>query len=206
MKVPLEIAFRGVEKTDALEDLIREKAAKLDQVCDNLISCRVIVEKPQQNQQTGSPYRVVIDMRVPPGHELVVQHKAVEGSIRDSLPKIIRNTFDSARRQLKELMERERNKVKIHPEQQLMAVVVRLFREQGYGFIRGIDGQEFYFHRNSVLHDDFDRLEIGTGVRFIGESGVQGPQASTVEIVDKPGARVSEFDHTRSDIPLGWKE
>jgi len=42
------------------------------------------------------------------------------------------------------------------------------------------------------LNDDFDRLEIGTGVRFVEEPGEEGPQASTVQIVDKPGSRLSE--------------
>jgi len=30
MKVPLEISFRGVEKTRCIENLIREKAVKLE--------------------------------------------------------------------------------------------------------------------------------------------------------------------------------
>ena len=40
-----------------------------------------------------------------------------------------------------------------------------------------------------MLQGDFPRLEIGTGVRFVEERGEEGPQASTVQIVDKPGAR-----------------
>ena len=41
MRVPLEISFRGVEKTEFLENLIREKTAKLERLCDNIISCRI---------------------------------------------------------------------------------------------------------------------------------------------------------------------
>ena len=33
---------------------------------------------------------------------------------------------------------------------------------------------EVYFHRNSVLHDDFDRLTIGMGVRYVAEDGEKG--------------------------------
>ena len=61
--------------------------------------------------------------------------------------------------------------------------VVELFKDDGYGFVETSDGWEYYFHRNSVLHDGFDRLEIGTEVRFAEEEGEKGPQASTVEIV-----------------------
>ena len=35
--------------------------------------------------------------------------------------------------------------------------------------------------------NDFDRLEIGTGVQWHEEQGDKGPQASTVRIIDKPG-------------------
>ena len=41
-----------------------------------------------------------------------------------------------------------------------------------------------YFHRNSVLHGGFERLRIGSKVRFIEEPGEKGPQASTVTLLD----------------------
>jgi cold shock CspA family protein len=34
--------------------------------------------------------------------------------------------------------------------------------------------------------DEFDRLEVGTGVQWHQEEGNNGPQASTVRIIDKP--------------------
>lgn len=185
MKVPLEIVFRGVEKTEAVEDLIREKAAKLDQITDNLISCRVVVEKAQQHQQSGNPFQILIDLRVPPGRQLVVKQTSTEGDLHDPLPKTLRAAFDSARRQLRELVERERGKVKVQPAQETTAVVIRLFKEEGYGFIRAMDGLEYYFHENSVLNENFDRLELGTGVRFTASEGEKGPQASSVQIIEK---------------------
>jgi cold shock CspA family protein len=71
-------------------------------------------------------------------------------------------------------------------------LVVRLFMDQGYGFLRSADEEEIYFHRNSVLHDDFPRLTVGTEVRYEPSVGEMGPQASTVQIVNKPGKRESE--------------
>ena len=67
-------------------------------------------------------------------------------------------------------------------------MVEKLFADEGYGFIRTLDGaRQFYFHRNSVLHDDFGRLSVGTEVRFNPQAGEEGPQASSVQIVAKPG-------------------
>ena len=49
------------------------------------------------------------------------------------------------------------------------------------------EGREIYFHRNSVLHEAFDRLRVGAEVAFVEEEGDQGPQASTVKLVGRHG-------------------
>lgn len=186
MKVPLEITFRGVEKTDSITELIQKKAAALERVSDRITSCRVAVELPQQHQRTGRYYRVRVTLNVPSGHEFAVKREASGGEMHEELPMVIRDTFDAARRKLKRIMEKQRGDTKAHPAQDETAMVVRLFREGGYGFIRALDGREIYFHRNAVLHDDFDRITVGTGVRFEEEEGEEGPQASTVQMIDKP--------------------
>jgi cold shock CspA family protein/ribosome-associated translation inhibitor RaiA len=187
MKVPLEIAFKGIEHTEEIEALIREEADKLERVCDYLISCRVAVEKRQQHQEVGNPYRVRIDLTVPPGHELVVKREPSKGDMHDPLSIVLKHAFTSAARQLRKLVELQRGAVKAHPEQQVTAVVHKLFPQEGYGFLRTVDTQdEIYFHRHSVLHDDFDRLTIGLGVRYTAEEGEKGLQATSVQIVDTP--------------------
>lgn len=202
MRVPLEITFRGVQKTDGLESLIREKASKLDKLSDSLISCHVAVEKPQKHQRSGNPFRVRINLRVPPGQEIVVKRESSGGELHDSVTKVIRDAFEAAHRKLQDVLERRRGEVKAHPEQEAAAFVSKIFRQEGYGFILSADGREFYFHRNSVLNDDFDRLEVGTGVRFVEEAGEKGPQASTIQIVDKPGTTVREAEEQGGELPV----
>ncbi|MBI4527538.1 MAG: HPF/RaiA family ribosome-associated protein [Deltaproteobacteria bacterium] len=187
MEVPLEVTFRNVPKSPAIDSLIRKKAAKLDKVCDHITSCRVAIEKPHEHQQSGNPFRVRIDITIPPGHEMVITRNSGEGERRDNLASVVRSAFDSALRQLKELVSRQRRDIKSHPEQDVGGFVVRVFRRKGYGFVQALDGREIYFHKNSVLNGDFDRMEVGTGVRFVEEEGEKGLQASTVQIVDKPG-------------------
>jgi len=187
MKVPLEIAFKGIAHTGEIETLIREEADKLERVCAYLMSCRVAVERRQQHQEVGNPYRVRIGMTVPPGHELVVRREPSKGDMHDPLEIVIKHAFQSAARQLRKLVEQQRGAVKVHPEQQVAAVVHKLFPQEGYGFLRTVDTQEeVYFHRNSVLHGEFDRLAIGMGVRYTAELGEKGWQATSVQIVDKP--------------------
>ncbi|MFZ0243504.1 MAG: HPF/RaiA family ribosome-associated protein [Desulfobacterales bacterium] len=204
MEIPPEIAYRNVEKSAGLEELIREKAAKLDEIHDKLISCRIAVEKAQE-QSSGSPYRVRIVLRVPPGKELVVAREPGEGQVNERLTTAVNSAFDAIRRQLIKLKEIQQGEVKTHPQQDLIGHVVRLFPRNDYGFIRSVEGRELFFHRNSVLNEDFDRLEIGTGVRYFPGEGDKGPQASTVQIVDKPGVRAAKVTDPRSEQPAGWK-
>lgn len=192
MQVPLEISFKNVPKNESIEMLINDKAEKLEQICDYLTSCRVAVDKPHEHQRTGNPYQVVIEIHAPPKHDIVVRREAGEGELHEPLDSVLRNAFDAARRQLQELVERQRGEIKKHPEQEAAAIVSKLYPKEDYGFIKTLDDQEIYFHRNSVVNDDFDRLEIGTGVRYVTREGEKGLQASTVQIVDKPGSRTSE--------------
>jgi cold shock CspA family protein/ribosome-associated translation inhibitor RaiA len=207
MKVPAEITYRGVNKTDALDNLVNEKIAKLEQFCDHINSCRVAIEKAQDHPKSGSPYRVRLDITVAPSHELAVVRSPNEGKQYEDLEPMIRDAFDAARRQVIELNERQRGRIKEHLQQEMVAVVTQVFPEQDYGFIKTLDtGREIYFHRHSVLHNNFDRIEVGTGVQFAETMGQMGPQATTVQIVNKPGERASKVEGSEVEPPLGWRK
>jgi cold shock CspA family protein/ribosome-associated translation inhibitor RaiA len=209
MKIPPEITYRNVEKTNAIDTLVNEKVAKLEHVCNYINSCHIAIEKTHDRPRSGSPYRVRIDMTVPPGHELVAESNPSESNQYDPLDAVIRDAFNIARQQLvkltKQQHESDRSK-SYEAVQETTALVTKLFRDQGYGFLKTFDGREIYFHSNSVLHNDFERLEIGTGVHFSLEQGEEGPQASTVKIIDKPGVRVGKSKQTLIEPPLDWRE
>ncbi|MBI2831459.1 MAG: HPF/RaiA family ribosome-associated protein [Chloroflexi bacterium] len=190
MQVPLEISYRGLEKTEDIESLVLQQVAKLEKICNYIISCHVAVDQTSKRHQVGNPYRVRIDVRVPPAHDLVVDRRSPVGDAHIPLPALLRDSFDSVQRQLQDLMDKQRGEVKAHPEQEVTALVSRLLPEEGYGFIQAVDGREVYFHRNSVLHNHWPRLKVGSGVRFTEEMGEKGPQATTVELLDKAGPRL----------------
>ena len=108
MYVPLEISVKDVEKTKQLEDLIRTKAEKLERACDHIAGCHVSVEKPQEHVKSGTPYRVRIDLTVPPSHELVAKQEPGQGEMHEELDQVIRRVFDKAERQLKKLVSKQR--------------------------------------------------------------------------------------------------
>lgn len=186
MRVPLEITFRGLSPKDEIKELIENKAAKLERVADNLISCRVAVELKQKKPQGGSPFRVRVNLRLPPGQELVVDSGETDGDVHDELSTIVRDAFETAIRRLKKRVEKQKTDIKEPSPPAAPGRVVQLFEEDGYGFIQTAGGREMFFHRRSLVGDDFDRLVVGAGVRFVEETGEKGPHASTVQIVDLP--------------------
>ncbi|HEV8631019.1 MAG TPA: HPF/RaiA family ribosome-associated protein [Thermoanaerobaculia bacterium] len=206
MDVPiLQVSFRGIPpaRQAEIEERVRRRAEKLEKYCDHLMSCRVAIERPHKTESNGNPYRARIDLMVPPGHELVVRKEPGDNDMHADLVTVINGAFDAAERVLAELAERQRGAVKFH--RQPLALVVRLFRDQSYGFLKTPDGRDVYFHQNAVP-DDWDRLELGTQVRFEEAMGDLGPQATTVQIVDKPGSTLAHGADRAVAEPLGWEE
>ena len=181
--IPLQITFKGMGPSEAIEANVREKAEKLERFSDHLMSCRVVIEAPHRHRQKGKLYHVCVDLSVV-GGELVVTHEGPLDHAHEDVYVAIRDSFNAAIRQLEDYERKRRGKVKTH-EVPVHGRIAGLSHD--YGFIAISDGREIYFHRNSVIHGDFDALEDGDEVRLVihpGE-GEKGPQASTVVPVGK---------------------
>jgi ribosomal subunit interface protein len=183
MQLPLEITFRNMDASDAMESNVRERAEKLDQYYDQIMSCRVAVEAHHRHHHKGNIYSVRIDITVP-DDELVVSREPGRDHAHEDVYVAIRDAFDAARRQLKEYAEKRRREVKTH-EAPPHGQIGQLVPDQDYGNIVTSDGREVYFHRNSVLNSRFEELEVGMEVRFEEEQGEKGPQASSVHVIGK---------------------
>jgi len=183
MQLPLEITFRNMDPSEAVEAKVRERAEKLDRFADQLMSCRVIIEAPHRHQHKGGLYHVRIDMTVP-GKELVVSRAPGDNQAHQDVYVAVRDAFDAARRQLEDHLRVIRGRTKAH-EVPPHGRVRQLWPAQDYGVIETPDGREVYFHRNSVVNGDFEKLDVGAEVRFAEEMGENGPQASSVHLVGK---------------------
>ena len=201
---PLQITFRNMEALPVAEQWIQLEAAKLEAFYKRIMGCRVAVERPLSHQE-GSPYHVRIDLTVP-GGELVIKHEPAlitrarrlgEAEITKHLEarnphkhlrQAINDAFKAAGRRLQDYTRRQHGDVK-HREMRSVAKVTQLFPDKDYGFLATPEGREIYFHKDSVLNQDFGRLTVGTSVTFAEEQGDKGPQASTVRIMAKQGVR-----------------
>ncbi|MGQ0546757.1 MAG: cold shock domain-containing protein [Betaproteobacteria bacterium] len=190
MQVHPEIKFHDVDRSPWIETYIGERVQRLERFAEGITSCHVTLTQEQAKHNKGNKYSVMIEVRLPPSHDLAVRKTKDIRDMPMQLPALINLAFGAVERQLKKTAALRRYEEKGRADGgQPHGLVEKLFAE-GYGFIRTVDDdRQYYFHRNSVLHDDFDRLAVGTEVRFSAEQGDKGPQASSVQIVSKPGAR-----------------
>lgn len=180
MRIPLQITFRTMPRSESIENAIRERAEKLDRFSDLIMGCRVMVEARHRRHSQGKLYHLRIDLTAS-GEEIVVSREHALDRAHEDIYVTIRDAFDAARRRLEDYARRHRQQVKIH-ESAPRGRIGRLDPGKDFGFIETPDGREVYFHRNSVVNADFDRLEAGDVVRFHEEAGEKGLQASTVHL------------------------
>jgi ribosomal subunit interface protein len=181
MQTPLQIAYRGITRTETIDEYVRTRAEKLQRFSSRITGCRIMIEIPHRHKRHGHHHHVRIDLAVP-GNELVVTRDPAERKGQEDLYASIDAAFDDAQRLLEDHVRTQRGDIKSRGTPSQHGRVVKLYSYEGYGFLATPAGDEVYFHRNSVLDDAFNRLAIGTRVRFVEESGEKGPQASTVAI------------------------
>ena len=113
MNFPLDISFRNMDPSPAVEERIREKAVKLERFHNRIIGCTVVVEAPHRHQHKGKLYSVHIDIRVP-GKDLVVDRAKPLDHAHEDVYLAVRDAFNAAARQLEDHTRRMRGDVKTH--------------------------------------------------------------------------------------------
>ena len=185
MDVPIEIAFKDTEKSDALESLIREKIEKLEQFHSHIVSCRVVVYVPHRRSSQPPPIAISVEVALP-GSKMVVAKAEDEREIaRGGNAVLVSTVFDKIQRQLKDENRVQHGEVKAHASAGTTGRIARLFPDQNYGFVEVAGAPDLYFTRNAVQNDDYDDLEVGAAVHVTvaTDEGPMGPQASSIRLI-----------------------
>jgi hypothetical protein len=61
-----------------------------------------------------APFRVRVDVTVPPGRELVADEKGMDNGVHAPLAKVIHDVFKTMERELRRVVEKQRHEVKTH--------------------------------------------------------------------------------------------
>lgn len=125
MTIPLEIAFHGIPRSDWIEEDIRRRVSRLEACCPDILTCRVVVDRPHRHHQVGNRFRLRIDLMLTGSEIAVSQEASVYGSRkaladeawvkqfetaahRKDLRLVISEAFDVARRRVQSYVERRR--------------------------------------------------------------------------------------------------
>jgi ribosome-associated translation inhibitor RaiA len=111
----LQISFRNMTASPALEEKIRSRAEKLERFHAGITGCRVIVEAPHRHHHRGKVYQVCIDLAVP-GSEIVVNRPAEQNHAHEDVLVAVRDAFDAAERRVEDFVQRRQGRVKARAE------------------------------------------------------------------------------------------
>ena len=113
MDLPLQISFRNMDSSQAVETKVRERVDKLEHYFSHLTSCRVIIAAPPRQGGGSQVFHVTIEMGVPRKGELVVKNDDAHEKHKD-VYMALGDTFDVAERRLRKFSERMEGKTNRH--------------------------------------------------------------------------------------------
>jgi ribosome-associated translation inhibitor RaiA/cold shock CspA family protein len=188
MQAPVEIAFHNIEKTDWAEDAIRDHVARLEQMFVRLTTCRVRVDQRANNSNNTIPPVVRIELGVPGHRDIVVAHEPDHLQRKFQAPDLhnaINEAFRIAERRLGQFKDQLKDRTAAGRHEAangMLGQIVEITAAQDFGFLLTASGGLLYFHRNSILAGDFDRLEVGDQVHYVEDMGDSGPIATKVRV------------------------
>jgi ribosome-associated translation inhibitor RaiA len=99
MLQPLQITFRGMESSAAVEARIYELVERLERLFQRMTRCHVVVHAPHRQHHQGQLYDVRIQIRVP-GNEIVVNGDGSQDHAHEDVYVALRDAFAAAEHKL----------------------------------------------------------------------------------------------------------
>ena len=110
MENALKVTFKGIEHSDEIEESCHKHFKKLEQLCDRIVSCHVVVSARDKDRKPGTQfhyYRLTLSV---PGGEIVITHDTADVHSREEDARLLRETFERARARLDEFLEKRRDR------------------------------------------------------------------------------------------------
>lgn len=114
-ELPVEVTFRNVDPSPAIETLVRQKVAKLHQLAARLTSCRVVVALPNRRHQQGKIFAVSIELELPAGNLWINRTPPMDHRHED-IRVAVQDAFDAAKRRLQDAVRKTDRRLKQHAE------------------------------------------------------------------------------------------
>ena len=102
MKPVVDVVYRDLDTSAALNEVITRKLEKLSRFNDQIIHSRVVLDTPHNRKHKGKQYRASIELDLK-GHPVAVTQDD------ESIHVAVREAFLSAERKLKQLTQKRRD-------------------------------------------------------------------------------------------------
>lgn len=64
----------------------------------------------------------------------------------------------------------------------MQGVIAKKMEDKGFGFIKGENGKEYFFHMSCLKNIQFAQLKVGQDVSFEDAEGQKGPRAEDIYV------------------------
>jgi putative sigma-54 modulation protein len=108
-----EIHFHGIEKSEAIEERVREKVSKLEKHFGRMTRCRVVLEAPHRSPQKPKVFQIKVEISLPRRQPIVVCHEREGSHAHEELPLAIRDAFEAALRKVDDVSRKVGARTKV---------------------------------------------------------------------------------------------
>lgn len=116
MSFPVQITFRNMASSAALEERIRTLVEKLERFSGQITRCQIVVDAPHHgHHEQGGLFDFRIDISVP-RKEIIIGRAHTRNPAHENAYVALRDAFRAARRQLQDYERIRRLEIKNHSQ------------------------------------------------------------------------------------------
>jgi ribosome-associated translation inhibitor RaiA len=108
MQIAPEIIFHDVDRSEWVESHIVERLGRLERYADGITRCHVTLAQEVASHSKGNLYSVMVEVRLPPNHDLAAKKQKVIRDMRTQLPALVNQAFGAIEAQVKKIAQRRR--------------------------------------------------------------------------------------------------
>jgi len=102
-----QVVFHNIDQTSAIADAVQKRINKLERFCDQIITGRVVLDSPHNNQHKGKVYSVGLEIHTPT-REVRVNQEQHDNHAHEDLYVANTDAFNAEERQLKAIDKKHR--------------------------------------------------------------------------------------------------
>jgi ribosome-associated translation inhibitor RaiA len=103
-----EIIFHDVDRSQWVEEYIVERLGRLERFAGGITRCHVTLTQEVASHSKGNRYSVMVEVRLPPNHDLAAKKQKVIGDMPTQLPALINQAFGAIENQVKKTAQLRR--------------------------------------------------------------------------------------------------